>query len=105
MVTRTGGRLPAASASTTSSGTANPVAVLPPSSIVVAKRMRGGSGESGVEVGQVADELRICARSERRGERAAHAGRGVEQTEHDHLVTGVARPLEPIEALDDRLVD
>ncbi len=44
MVTETRGLLPGPSAATTSAGTRNPVAVLPPSSIVVRNRYDAESG-------------------------------------------------------------
>ena len=43
--------------------------------------------------------------SERCGEAPAYPRDGVEQSEHDHLIAGIARTLESIQALDDRFSD
>ena len=50
-------------------------------------------------------QRRIGGWSKRCGEGPAYRRDGVEQSEHDHLITGIGRTLEPVQALDDRFCD
>lgn len=61
--------------------------------------------EAGPQTDQMAMELRIGEWTERRGERAARARSRIDEREHNHLVTGVARAFESVQPIDDGRVD